>query len=162
MGLALAREHRPDGVLVFAGDGRGEVLLGQLKQHPETRHRPVFVVGPARRPARRPARGRGSALLGRGRRGRRRPGARRARRTARPAVKRLALVRNGSELDPTTMALLGAGDDVDVVEVPEADALTALRADGTDCAVLPLGTTPTGCSRCSSRRRATSGCGSCR
>src|SRR3954454_17510043 len=46
MGLVLARVHRPDGVLVFAGDGRGEALLGQLKQHPETRHRPVFVVGP--------------------------------------------------------------------------------------------------------------------
>ncbi len=140
MGLVLAREHRPDGVLVFAGDGRGEVLLGQLKQHPETRHRPVFVVGP---PAGRLAALRAgaaahfsaedgavavdraldalAALRGR-------------------QVKRLALVRNGSELDPTTMALLGAGDDVDVVEVPEADALTALRADGTDCAVLPLGT----------------------
>ena len=46
MGLVLAREFRPDAVLLFAGDGRGEVLLGQLKQHPETRHRPVYVVGP--------------------------------------------------------------------------------------------------------------------
>jgi CheY-like chemotaxis protein len=55
-------------------------------------------------------------------------------------VKRLALVRNGSDLDPATMALLGAGDDVDVVEVPEADGLEALRAVGPDCAVVPLGT----------------------
>jgi CheY-like chemotaxis protein len=54
-------------------------------------------------------------------------------------VKRLALVRDGSELDPATMALLAAGDDVDVVEVPEAEALQALRGDGADCAVLPLG-----------------------
>jgi signal transduction histidine kinase/CheY-like chemotaxis protein/HAMP domain-containing protein len=139
MGLVLAREHRPDAVLVFAGDGRGEVLLGQLKQHPETRHRPVFVVGP---PAGRLAALRAGAaahfsaddgadavdraveaLAGLRRR----------------TVKRLALVRNGSELDPATMALLGAGDDVDVVEVPEADALQALRADEADCAVLPLG-----------------------
>ena len=48
-------------------------------------------------------------------------------------------MRNGSELDPATMALLGAGDDVDVVEVPEADAFQTLLADGADCAVLPLG-----------------------
>ena len=47
LGLALAREYRPDAVLVFAGDGRGERLLGQLKSHPETRHRPVVVAGPA-------------------------------------------------------------------------------------------------------------------
>jgi signal transduction histidine kinase/HAMP domain-containing protein len=47
LGLALAREYRPDVVLVFSGDGRGERLLGQLKSHPETRHRPVVVAGPA-------------------------------------------------------------------------------------------------------------------
>src|SRR5919202_327215 len=47
LGLALAREYRPDAVLIFAGDGRGEILLSQLKQHPETRHRPVFVADPA-------------------------------------------------------------------------------------------------------------------
>jgi CheY-like chemotaxis protein len=139
MGLVLAREHRPDAVLVFAGDGRGEVLLGQLKQHPETRHRPVFVIGP---PAGRLAALRAGAAAHFSAddgaeavdRAVEALGALRARQ-----VKRLALVRNGSELDPATMALLGAGDDVDVVEVPEADALAALRADGPDCAVLPLG-----------------------
>ena len=47
LGLALAREYRPEAVLIFSADGRGEVLLSQLKQHPETRHRPVFVAGPA-------------------------------------------------------------------------------------------------------------------
>ena len=35
------------------------------------------------------------------------------------------------------MALLGAGDDVDVVDVPEDDALAELRERGADCAVLP-------------------------
>jgi CheY-like chemotaxis protein len=139
VGLVLAREHRPDAVLVFAGDGRGEVLLGQLKQHPETRHRPVFVVGP---PAGRLAALRAGAAAHFSAddgveavdRAIDALGALRAR-----SVKRLALVRNGSELDPATMALLGAGDDVDVVEVPEADAFQALLADGADCAVLPLG-----------------------
>src|SRR6185295_6176282 len=139
MGLVLAREHRPDGVLVFAGDGRGEVLLGQLKQHPETRHRPVFVVGPpagrlaalrAGAAAHFPAEGGADAVD-------KAVDALAALRER--AVKRLALVRNGSELDPATMALLGAGDDVDVIEVPEAEALAALRTGGPDCAILPLG-----------------------
>ncbi|MEA2382776.1 MAG: hypothetical protein QOH72_2747, partial [Solirubrobacteraceae bacterium] len=139
MGLVLAREHRPDAVLVFAGDGRGEVLLGQLKQHPETRHRPVFVVGP---PAGRLAalRAGAAAHFSAEDGGAAVDQALRALDVLRGrSVKRLALVRNGSELDPATMALLGAGDDVDVVEVPEADALAALRADGPDCAVLALG-----------------------
>jgi hypothetical protein len=139
MGLALAREHRPDAVLLFAGDGRGEALLGQLKQDPETRHRPVFVVGPAG--------GRLAALrAGAAAHFPAEDGAQAVDRalealTALRAreVKRLALVRNGSDLDPATMALLGAGDDVDVVEVPEADALEGLRAAGPDCAVVPLG-----------------------
>jgi CheY-like chemotaxis protein len=138
LGLALAREYRPDAVLIFAGDGRGEVLLSQLKQHPETRHRPVFVAGP-----------------GGGRLGALRAGAAgylegvdgtqavdhaadsleqfNAR-----TVRRLALIQDGAELDPATMTLLGAGEDVDVVEVPFGEAIERLGADGADCAVLPV------------------------
>jgi len=37
------------------------------------------------------------------------------------------------------MTLLGAGEDVDVVHVPFAEALETLRVDGADCAVLPVG-----------------------
>ncbi|MEA2275787.1 MAG: hypothetical protein QOC78_747, partial [Solirubrobacteraceae bacterium] len=138
IGLALAREYRPEAVLIFSGDGRGEVLLSQLKQHPETRHRPVFVAGPAS--------GRLSAL---------RAGAAGYLETAdggqavahafeglnafsERAVRRLALIQNGTELDPATMTLLGAGDDVDVVRVPFERAIEMLRADGADCAVLPV------------------------
>jgi HAMP domain-containing protein/signal transduction histidine kinase/CheY-like chemotaxis protein len=139
MGLVLAREYRPEAVLVFAGDGRGEVLLGQLKQHPETRHRPVFVVGP---PAGRLTALRAGAAAhfqaDDGAAAVERALAFLRQRTER-TVKRLALIRNGSDLDPATMALLAAGDDVDVVDVPEAEALQALRAQPADCAVLPLG-----------------------
>jgi HAMP domain-containing protein/signal transduction histidine kinase/CheY-like chemotaxis protein len=142
MGLVLAREHDPDAVLLYAGDGRGEALLGQLKQDPETRHRPVFVVGPAggRLAALRagaaahfPA-GDGADAVDRALEA---LGALQAR-----DVKRLALVRNGSDIDSATMALLAAGDDVDVIEVPEADAIEALRVEGADCAVVPVGTHP--------------------
>ncbi len=43
--LALAREHRPSAVLLAGDLPRVEVVLGQLKKHPDTRHLPVIVVG---------------------------------------------------------------------------------------------------------------------
>jgi HAMP domain-containing protein/signal transduction histidine kinase/CheY-like chemotaxis protein len=43
--LALAREHRPRAVLLAGDLPRVEVVLGQLKKHPDTRHLPVVVVG---------------------------------------------------------------------------------------------------------------------
>ncbi|CAA9317285.1 MAG: Putative SigmaB asociated two-component system sensor protein, partial [uncultured Gemmatimonadaceae bacterium] len=60
-----------------------------------------------------------------------RRGARRAR--------RLAVVQDGSPLDHATLTLLGAGDDVDVVELSPAEAVPELRLHGADCAVLALG-----------------------
>jgi signal transduction histidine kinase/CheY-like chemotaxis protein/HAMP domain-containing protein len=138
LGLALAREYRPEAVLIFSADGRGEVLLSQLKQHPETRHRPVFVAGPAS--------GRMSAL---------RAGAAGYLEGARGTeavtyvsqaldefnartVRRLALIEDGTELDPATMTLLGAGEDVDVLHVPFGRALDMLCNEGAECAVLPV------------------------
>jgi HAMP domain-containing protein/signal transduction histidine kinase/CheY-like chemotaxis protein len=138
LGLALAREYRPEAVLIFSADGRGEVLLSQLKQHPETRHRPVFVAGPSG--------GRMSAL---------RAGAAGYLEGARGAeavnhvtralddfnarsVRRLALIEDGAGLDPATMTLLGAGEDVDVVKMPFDNALERLRGESADCVVLPV------------------------
>jgi HAMP domain-containing protein/signal transduction histidine kinase/CheY-like chemotaxis protein len=138
IGLALAREYRPEAVIIFSGDGRGEVLLSQLKQHPETRHRPVFVAGPS------------SGRLGALRAGAAGyldavdAGAAVASAAAaldgfnELATRRLAIVENGRRLDPATMTLLGAGEDVDVVHVRLDNALDELRADGADCAVLAL------------------------
>jgi signal transduction histidine kinase/CheY-like chemotaxis protein/HAMP domain-containing protein len=144
-GLALAREHRPDAVVVWAGDGRGDRLLGRLKQHPGTRHRPVHVVGP---PAGRLAALRAGAashlVAGEG------DDAERAvahaladaRRRAARGTRRLAIVQDGLRLDPATHALLGAGDDVDVLELGAEDAAAQLRRAEVDCAVLPLGADP--------------------
>jgi CheY-like chemotaxis protein len=139
IGLALAREYRPDAIVIFAGDGRGDILLGQLKQHPDTRHRPVYVIGPAG--GRLAALRAGAAGYFEG------PGGAEAVRKAMEdlerrserTVKRLALVEDGFQLDPATLTLLGAGDDVDVVTVSHGDAPAALRAEPADCAVLPLG-----------------------
>ncbi|WP_445147617.1 HAMP domain-containing protein [Baekduia sp. Peel2402] len=143
LGLALAREYRPDAVLVFAGDGRGERLLAQLKSHPETRHRPVVVAGPAG--------GRLSALragaaayvdeASAGKDGTH-PGAAALstldalERLSARSVKRLAIVQDGDGLDGETLELLGSGDDVDVLVVGPDDATERMRSDGADCAVL--------------------------
>jgi CheY-like chemotaxis protein len=42
--LGLAREHRPQAVLLAGGPARVETALGQLKKHPDTRHVPVVVI----------------------------------------------------------------------------------------------------------------------
>ena len=144
LGLALAREYRPDAVLVFAGDGRGERLLGQLKSHPETRHRPVVVAGPAggRLAALRAG---AAAYVDEARRGTASPhprpgGAALAaldalERLSARRVKRLAIVQEGDGLDVETLELLGAGDDVDVMVLAPDGAAEHLHTDGIDCAV---------------------------
>jgi signal transduction histidine kinase/HAMP domain-containing protein/CheY-like chemotaxis protein len=140
-GLALAREHRPDAIVVFAADG-GDALLGQLKQHPETRDRPVYLVGPAGRRLASLRAGAAGHLTGvSGRDAIAHALADLARRAERP-VKRLALVQNGTRLDPATLTLLGSGDDVDVVPVDAEGAASALHDAPPDCAVLPVGPQP--------------------
>jgi HAMP domain-containing protein/signal transduction histidine kinase/CheY-like chemotaxis protein len=144
LGLALAREYRPDAVLVFAGDGRGERLLAQLKSHPETRHRPVVLAGPAG--------GRLAALRAGAAAYVDEAQAREANPTAPGAaalaafdalerlnarrVKRLAIVQEGDGLDVETLELLGAGDDVDVMVLAPDGAVEHLQTDGIDCAAL--------------------------
>jgi signal transduction histidine kinase/HAMP domain-containing protein/CheY-like chemotaxis protein len=135
-GLALARELRPEAIVLH--DPSSDVLLGQLKQHPETRHRPVYVAGSSS--------GRLAALRAGAsghfatRDGREAVELALADLDARAArgVRRLALVQDGTRLDPATLTLLGAGDDVDVVELTPAQALTALREAPAECTVLPL------------------------
>ncbi|HMJ33564.1 MAG TPA: ATP-binding protein, partial [Baekduia sp.] len=139
LGLALAREYRPDAVLVFAGDGRGERLLGQLKSHPETRHRPVVVAGPAG--GRLSALRAGAAAYVDGAAGAGGGAAALAALTALDrlsarTVKRLAVVQEGDGLEPETLELLSAGDDVEVLDMAPADAVQRLAREGADCAVL--------------------------
>jgi CheY-like chemotaxis protein len=130
-------------VLLFAGDGRGERLLAQLKSHPETRHRPVVVAGPAggRLSALRAGAaayvdeataegaGGGTAALA---------ALDALERLSTRSVKRLAIVQEGDGLDVETLELLGAGDDVDVMVLPPDGAADRLRVDGVDCAVLVI------------------------
>ncbi|MDP9346792.1 MAG: response regulator, partial [Actinomycetota bacterium] len=59
-------------------------------------------------------------------------------RFAERGLRRLAIVHDGAELDPTTMTLISSGDDIEVVHVPAAEAVEQLRAADADCAVLPV------------------------
>jgi signal transduction histidine kinase/HAMP domain-containing protein/CheY-like chemotaxis protein len=143
LGLALAREYRPDAVLVFAGDGRGERLLGQLKSHPETRHRPVVVAGPAG--GRLAALRAGAAAYVDEAEARGAGGGTAAlaaldalERLSARRVKRLAIVQEGDGLDVDTLELLGAGDDVDVMVLAPDGAAEHLHTDGIDCAALVI------------------------
>src|SRR5207302_5836078 len=45
--LGLAREHRPQAVMLAGELARVEMALAQLKKHPDTRHVPVMVVADA-------------------------------------------------------------------------------------------------------------------
>ena len=97
------------------------VLLGQLKQHPETRHRPVFVAGPAggRMAALRAG---AAAYVDEARadgepRPSRHVASTRWTTSTRARVRRLALVEDGRRARRRRrMTLLGAGDDVDVID----------------------------------------------
>ncbi len=139
LGLALAREFRPDGVIVFAGDGRGERLLGQLKRHPDTRHRPVVVAGPAIGRVAALRAGAAEYLVDPGSGG---EATRRAiellSRHEEGRTRRLAVVAPGDGLDAETAKLLGAGDDIDCVTVAPGE----LSGAGADCAVLVAGDDP--------------------
>jgi HAMP domain-containing protein/signal transduction histidine kinase/CheY-like chemotaxis protein len=141
LGLALAREYRPDAVLVFAGDGRGERLLAQLKSHPETRHRPVVVAGPAggRLAALRSGAAAyvdGAADEGAGGGAAALAALEALERLSARSVKRLVVIQDADGLEPETLDLLGSGADVDVLLVSPDTAVERLRQDGADCAVL--------------------------
>ena len=139
------------------------MLLGQLKQHPDTRHLPVVVAGPTG--GRLAALRAGAAGYLEGVNGTRAldHAADALEQFNARTVRRLALIQDGAELDPATMTLLGAGDDVDVVEVPSAEAIDRLGAEGADCAVLPVAEHGEGALRAArAGRRDERVCASCR
>ena len=45
VGVGLAREHRPEVILVAEDPGREESALGKFKRRPDTRHTPIVVLG---------------------------------------------------------------------------------------------------------------------
>jgi signal transduction histidine kinase/HAMP domain-containing protein/CheY-like chemotaxis protein len=138
--LALAREHRPRAVLLAGDLPRVEIVLGQLKKHPDTRHLPVVVLGsPASRiDALRSgaaahleepldAVGLGVVLE-------------RLDRLAEQPGRRVALIETeGDALEHELSALIAGGDEVELVRIEPSEAIAALDGSDFDLTVAVLG-----------------------
>jgi CheY-like chemotaxis protein len=137
--LGLAREHRPEAVLLAGEFSRAESLLGQLKKHPDTRHLPVVLIGDAatRVDALRAGAaafvdepidhaGLDAALA-------------RLEHITQHAGRRIALLEDRDELDPELAELLGEGEGVHLERLELADALAGLHGEAFDLAVVVVG-----------------------
>jgi HAMP domain-containing protein/signal transduction histidine kinase/CheY-like chemotaxis protein len=137
--LGLAREHRPQAVVLAGELTRVDAALSQLKKHPDTRHLPVAVISDQA--------GRIASL---------RSGAAafidaaasaaelevaidRIERLATVPVRRLALIHSNAAAEPELEALLGGGDDVELERIDPAEALLTLHARPFDLAVVVIG-----------------------
>jgi signal transduction histidine kinase/HAMP domain-containing protein/CheY-like chemotaxis protein len=140
--LGLAREHRPEAVLLAGEELRAESVLGQLKNHPDTRHLPVVLIGESS--------GRIAGL---------RAGAAayvdeplelaeleaalsRLERISEAHERRIALVADEHEVDEQTIALLAGGDRVELERIEPAGALAALHEGEFDLGVIVVGREP--------------------
>ena len=138
-GLALAREHRPLAVLLAGDLLRTEVVLGQLKKHPDTRHLPVAVIGDSaarmdalragaaiylKEPADRSALG--EALT-------------RLEELADTSGRRVALIEDDGELDEQIAEMLAGGDRVELERIDPHGGLAALHGEEFDLTVAVVG-----------------------
>jgi signal transduction histidine kinase/DNA-binding response OmpR family regulator/HAMP domain-containing protein len=125
--LGLAREHRPEAVLLAGEEPRAESVLGQLKNHPDTRHLPVVMIGEssiridslragAAAFLEEPLQpGELDAVLGR------------LERIAETRERRIVLVADEDVADEQLRALLAGGDRVELEQIEPHGALDALR-----------------------------------
>jgi CheY-like chemotaxis protein len=140
--LGLAREHRPDALLLAGDLPRMESVLAQLKKHPETRHLPVLLIGdPA---VRVDALRAGAAvfvedpvdeasLAG---------GIERLSRLTEVRNRRIVLVAEEGEVHEQISTLLAGGDHVELERIEPSDALAQLPAQPFDLGVVVVGEPP--------------------
>jgi CheY-like chemotaxis protein len=138
-GLGLAREHRPEAVLLAGDLQRVESVLGQLKKHPDTRHLPVALIGdPA---ARIEALRSGAAVFVN------EPldeaeledALARLERLAETSNRRIAVIAEGGRLDAQLTSFLSVGTEVELQHIDPPDALATLRKHPFDLAVVIVG-----------------------
>jgi signal transduction histidine kinase/CheY-like chemotaxis protein len=137
-GVGLAREYRPEAVLVAEDSQREESALEQLKKHPDTRHVPVIVLG--NRTARLGALRAGAAAFvaeSDGAADLDHAFAHAARLTGSPA-RRIAVVADDVNLVDQVTGVLGGGDDIDLVWIEPADAVVELGAGDYDLGVVAV------------------------
>ncbi|MGA2929405.1 MAG: HAMP domain-containing protein, partial [Solirubrobacteraceae bacterium] len=138
-GLALAREHRVDAVLLSGELPRVQSLLGQLKKHPDTRHLPVVVIGdPVTRID--TLRAGAAAFLDEPVDPRSVDRAlARLELLAQDPERRIALIDERDTADAQLPALLSGGEDLTLERIDPANALAALRTGAFDLAIAVIG-----------------------
>jgi signal transduction histidine kinase/CheY-like chemotaxis protein/HAMP domain-containing protein len=140
--LGLAREHRPESVLLARDRRWVETVLGQLKKHPDTRHIPVVVAG--EQALRLFALQAGAAAFVEEPIEERRLEATldRAEGLAQADRRRVALVDQGNELGDELSQLLSQTGDADIERLQIEGAAEALRLNPPDLIVTALGAAP--------------------
>ncbi len=138
-GLGLAREHRPEAVLLAGELARVDSVLAQLKKHPDTRHVPVVMIGDPG--ARIEALRAGAAIFVE------EPAdpaeleaaLTRLQRMAELPGRRIALVSGAEEADEHLDAMLLGGEHVELQRIEPAEALAELRRTPFDLSVVVVG-----------------------
>jgi CheY-like chemotaxis protein len=137
--LGLAREHRPDAVVLSGDAARAEAVLAQLKKHPDTRHLPVVMVGDSA--ARIDALRAGAAVFldAPAEQGQLEDALRRLERASQRTTRRIALAAHEGELDPELVRLLSS-EGAQLGWVDPTAAAETLERDQFDLAIVVVGT----------------------
>jgi CheY-like chemotaxis protein len=124
---------------MLAGDlPRADLLLAQLKKHPDTRHLPVVLIGDpiARVDA---LRGGAAAFVEEPvEQARLEQAMARVDRLIETAERRIALIEHAAELDDRLTTLLSGGGDVQLVRIDPREALPGLRSEPFDLGVVTV------------------------
>jgi CheY-like chemotaxis protein len=137
--LGLAREHRPEAVLLAGEEPRAESVLGQLKNHPDTRHLPVVLIGDSSIKIDSLRAGAAAFLEEPLDEGSLETTLAELERIAELPVRRIALVADDGEVDEQITALLAGGDQVELERIDPDGALAALHDQPFDLGVVVVG-----------------------
>jgi signal transduction histidine kinase/response regulator RpfG family c-di-GMP phosphodiesterase/HAMP domain-containing protein len=137
--LGLAREHRPEVVLLAGEELRAESVLGQLKNHPDTRHLPVVLIGDPSIRIDSLRAGAAAFLDEPFDAGRLDTTLERLERIAEEPAKRIVLIAAEDEVDEQMRALLAGGDRVELERIDPEGALEALHDGQFDLGVVVVG-----------------------
>jgi signal transduction histidine kinase/CheY-like chemotaxis protein/HAMP domain-containing protein len=137
--LGFAREHRPEAVLLAGEEPRAESVLGQLKNHPDTRHLPVVLIGDSSIRIDSLRAGAAAFLEEPLDEGALDAALAELERVAELPVRRIALIAEEGELDEEITELLAGGDHVELERIAPDGALAILHDQTFDLGVVVVG-----------------------
>jgi CheY-like chemotaxis protein len=137
--LGLAREHRPEAVLLAGDVPRAETVLGQLKNHPDTRHLPVVLIGdPSTRID--GLRAGAAAFIDEPlEAGRLEDTLSQLERLADESVRRIALIAGEGEIEEEISGMLTGSDQIELARIEPETAMQELRDGAFDLGVVVVG-----------------------